>query len=123
MGMIERHIMQVFLTVEKSEMIKWLKLKGANFIKGDYSIPAIQYFINNYSDKIIQDYLRYDGLQIKEIKIEESTESKLRLIFESGLIYPSLHDKKKKELIIMMVEGANLYKFNYHEEIKLIPIK
>lgn len=113
--------MEVLLTVNQKDLISWLEGKGATFVNNDRSIPAIRYFINDYFDEIIKNYLKYDGLQIKEIKIEEKTDNELVLVFQSGLLYPSFHNEEKKELIVIMVDGAQLYKFRYHEKIRLIP--
>lgn len=98
--------------VKRNELINWAENKGANF-NNDSSIEAIKYFLYDFKLDLVQYFNNYITLKVETINIEEINQEFLNVIFEIEESYPMVHKPEINEIMIILVNGAEIHQLNY----------
>lgn len=98
--------------VKRNELINWAEKKGADF-NNDSSIEAIKYFLYDFKTDLVQSFNSFITFKVEEINIEEIDKEHLNVIFEIEESYPTFHKPEINEILVILVNGAEIHKLNY----------
>ena len=98
--------------ISRTKLIDWAEKKGADF-NNDDSIEAINYFIDDYKNDLIEHFNNLMTFKVESIIIEEIDSVFVNVIFKIEESYPSFHKPEEKKILLLLVNGAVLHKVNY----------
>lgn len=98
--------------VDKKNLLQWAINKSDDF-NGDESIQAINYFLYDFKDEVIQLHYHPITFKLDNIYIEELNDKKWKLVFEVEKSYTAFHDIDNHKIKVIPVNGGNLFELNY----------
>jgi hypothetical protein len=98
--------------IKRTELVGWAQSKSPDF-NNDTSTKALQYFLDDFKDDLLKSFNEHITFNVESIHIEEVDNDNLNLIFEIEKSIPSFHNAEKKEIMLILVKGAELYSLNY----------
>ena len=112
MGQIDRCNVLLTKKIKRVELINWAENNGADF-NNDSSIEAIKYFLYDFKEDLIKYFNNLMTFKVESVNIEEVNLDYVNIIFEIEASYPSFHKPAEKKIIMILVDGAELYDVNY----------
>lgn len=112
MGQIDRCNVLFTKKIKRIELINWAENNGADF-NNDSSIEAIKYFLYDFKEDLIKYFNNLMTFKVESVNIEEVNLDYVNIIFEIEASYPTFHKPAEKKILMILVDGAELYDVNY----------